>query len=440
MLIYYILETILNTPDCALDERELVERVQGREQRLIDEAESDDSLQYADSHNIDIFRTILVVAFEDDQISLDEYSLIEKLRQKLKITRKQQRIVEAQLDAFPQPGGELHTHSDVNTAFLHLQRQGILFNCNHTEDGRNVVLPDELQAGVKDVLGLELSENARELLWKNLKNSHLKTVLRSQQLPSSGTKEELAERLMSSQARPSEGLDSLKNSELYDICSGLPGVNVSGTKQERIDRIIGHFDNLMIRDVPADAEEGELYYEYFTELAARDRENLLANDVISKDIDIERAFEDATNYLFRQKLGAEPMQLDGSEHPDGCLEMSDGTLMMWDNKSTESTYTFPNSHVRQFKRYIRDSIEKRVNCFIIIVPDVAEEAENNCLKLKYESQKHDSDVAIITASDLKWVAENWRDMTRKDDFNIGVFNQTGLLDRKKLERMMKVLM
>ena len=31
-------------------------------------------------------------------------------------------------------------------------------------------------------------------------------------------------------------------------------------------------------------------------------------------------------------------------------------------------------------------------------------------------------------------------MTRKDDFNIGVFNQTGLLDRKKLERMMNVLM
>ena len=42
-------------------------------------------------------------------------------------------------------------------------------------------------------------------------------------------------------------------------------------------------------------------------------------------------------------------------------------------------------------------------------------------------------------SDLKWVTDNWQEMTRKDEFNIGVFNQTGLLDRKRLERMMKVL-
>lgn len=440
VLIYYILETVLNSPECALDERELVERVQEREQSVIDEADSDDALQYTNSRNIDILRTILVVAFEDDQISRDEYSLIERLRQKLNVTRKQQRVIEAQLDAFPKPGGELHTHSDVTQAFRHLQRQGILFKCNHAEDGRCVVLPDEMQDGVKAVLGIELSDNARELLWVNLKNAHLKSILSSQQLPMSGTKEELAERLMAAEIRPSEGLDSLKNTELYDVCSSLPGVNVSGTKQDRIDRIIAHFDNLMIRDVPEDADSGELFYEYFTELAERDRENLLANDIISKDIDIERAFEEATNYLFREKLGVEPVALDGSDHPDGVVEMDDGTLMMWDNKSTESAYTFPNSHVTQFKRYIRDTIDKRVNCFMVIVPDVDEEAaETKCLKLKYESQ-HDSDVGIITAEDLKWLAENWRKLSRKDAFNVAVFNQTGILSRKRLERVMKVLM
>ena len=52
---------------------------------------------------------------------------------------------------------------------------------------------------------------------------------------------------------------SLMNDDLYGICNSLPGVNVSGTKNDRVGR-----------------------------------ENLLANDVISKDIDIERAFEEAT--------------------------------------------------------------------------------------------------------------------------------------------------
>ena len=32
-----------------------------------------------------------------------------------------------------------------------------------------------------------------------------------------------------------------------------------------------------------------------------------------------------------------------------------GDVLMWDNKSTETAYTFPPSHLRQFKRYIRDS-------------------------------------------------------------------------------------
>ncbi|MFP4600238.1 MAG: hypothetical protein ACLFVJ_18430 [Persicimonas sp.] len=129
----------------------------------------------------------------------------------------------------------------------------------------------------------------------------------------------------------------------------------------------------------------------------------------------------------------------GSDHPDGGAELSDDTLLMWDNKSTESVYTFPNSHLRQFKRYIRDSIDKRVNCFMIIVPEIDDVAEDNCLKLKFESQ-HDTDVCIITAEDLKWVAENWQDMSKKEEFNLMVFNQQGLLGRKRLEQVMRVLM
>ncbi|MGM0558011.1 MAG: hypothetical protein ACQEVA_16620 [Myxococcota bacterium] len=440
VLIYFVLETLLNTPECALEDNELVERIQQREQELIDEAESDDALQYADDKHIDIFRTVLEVAFDDDEISREEYSLLDRLRAKLEITRKQQRIIEAQLDAFPKTGGELHTHPDVKEALLHLQRQGIVFYCNRTEDGRTIVLPEELHEGIKQVVDIELSDNARELLWMNLKNSHLSDILRDQNLPGYGSKEEMAERLLQAETKPSEALDSLMSDDLYEICNSLPGVKVSGSKAERVERIIAHFDNLMIRDIPEGAAPGERFYEYFTELASRDRENLLANDVISKDIDIERAFEEATQYLFQHKLGKELMEMKGSDHPDGSILMDDGTLMMWDNKSKEGTYTFPNTHLKQFKRYIRDSIDHRVNCFMVIVPDVAEEAEQNCLKLKYDSQQHDSDVCIITAEDLKWIAENWQDMSSKDEFNLAVFDQTGILSRKKLEQVMGVLM
>lgn len=439
VVVHYVLEVMLNAPDGALDERELCERVREREQGMLDEAAKEGALQYSDAQSVDILRTVLEVAFGDGSISRDEYGLIEKLRQKLQITRKQQRLVEAKMGVFPSPGGELHSFKDINKAVLFLQHQGIVFYCNHAEDGRNIVLPEELQVGVKKVLGIELSDNARQLLWQNMTNAILQSVLRSQNLPTSGSKDELSERLLQAEIKPSEGLDSLMNDDLYGICASLPGVNVSGTKAQRVTRIIAHFDNLLIREVPDDADPAVLFYEYFVELAKRDRENLLASNVISKDIDIERAFEEATRHLFRHKLGVELVEMPGSDHPDGCIEMPDGSLLMWDNKSTETLYTFPNSHLKQFKRYIRDSVEKRVTCFMVIVPEFDVVAEENCLRLKYESQQ-DTDICIVAAEDLKWVAEHWQDLSKKETFNLAIFDQQGLLNRKRLEQVIRVLM
>ncbi|MFU8807450.1 MAG: hypothetical protein ACNA8W_26810, partial [Bradymonadaceae bacterium] len=188
--------------------------------------------------------------------------------------------------------------------------------------------------------------------------------------------------LMFAEAKVGESLDSLSNDELYDVCSSLPGVKVSGSKQNRIDRIVTHFDKLLIRDIAEGVEPGELYYEYLVELARRDRENLLANKVIKKDIDIERAFEEGTRYVFLNKFLLQTLDMPGTEKPDGCIELPDGTLLMWDNKSKEDTYTFPNSHINQFKRYIRDSIEKRVSCFLVIVPTIADDVDMKCMRLK----------------------------------------------------------
>ena len=63
----------------------------------------------------------------------------------------------------------------------------------------------------------------------------------------------------------------------------------------------------------------------------------------------------------------------------------------------------PNSHQKQFKRYIRDS-EERVSCILVIVPEVQSVAEENAARLKFESGS-DTDVSIITAEDLRYVRE-----------------------------------
>jgi hypothetical protein len=109
---------------------------------------------------------------------------------------------------------------------------------------------------------------------------------------------------------------------------------------------------------------------------------------------------------------------------------------MWDNKSKESEYTFPESHLKQFKRYIRDSAE-RVSCFLIIVPAIADGAEQNTMRLKYESGA-DTDVAIITAEDLVYVADTWTKVGGGKIFNAEVFNMTGVLSRQVLDQRMKL--
>jgi hypothetical protein len=75
---------------------------------------------------------------------------------------------------------------------------------------------------------------------------------------------------------PRRCLDVLSNEDLYGILGSLPGAKVGGSKPERLERSVDHFGRMVFREIPAEAPPGELYFRYLTELAARDREVLLA--------------------------------------------------------------------------------------------------------------------------------------------------------------------
>ncbi|WP_425153895.1 hypothetical protein [Candidatus Palauibacter sp.] len=216
-------------------------------------------------------------------------------------------------------------------------------------------------------------------------------------------------------------------------------MKVSGSKSTKIKRIVRHFANLVIRDVAEETPPGERYYQYLVELAARDRANLLTNRIITKDREIEGAFEEGTRFLFSDKLGLELQHMEGTDHADGCIAFGKANeLLLWDNKSKETVYAFPPSHLRQFKRYIRDA-EKRVSCFLIIVPAVADEALANALRLKSECGS-DTDVALISAEDLVWVAEEGRARSSRESFNLEVLNATGILTRTVLDQRMRLFL
>lgn len=434
----YILEALINRADYVASEEELIEEVRTLEQHVLDEAQDPNALKYADPKDVDVLRAVLEVALEDDRVSHEEMTLIRRLREKLGVHEKTQRIVLAQLDHFPRKGNRLHSPSDFRELLIDLQKRGIVFYCNKLDGGR-YVLPEEIVDGVKDVLGIEMTRLGWMKLLEHLTREQLGTILETAGLPKSGAKADLIERVRLAGLGPTASLETLSNEDLYSILSSLPGAKVSGSKSRRLERIIEYFDKMVFRSVPEEAPVGELYFQYLVELARRDREILLANKVIRKDREMEGAFELGTRYLFAEKLGLELLAMGGSDHADGAVPVGRrGDVLMWDNKSKESIYSLPPSHLRQFKRYIRDS-DRRVACFLIIVPDVAEAAGHMAARLKVESGT-DTDVALISAENLLWVAAQWKDRGNGKAFNAEVFNMTGILDRKTLEQRMKLFL
>lgn len=430
-----ILEALLDDAGHAGKEDEIVGAVVRFEEEVLADAENPDSLKYEDDHGLDILKTVLDVALEDDRVSEDELRLLQRLREKLGIQERSKRILLARLGHFPRSGNAVHTPSEFRDALNDLQRCGVVFYCNHL-DGGTYLIPDEIVPGVKQALGIELSERSWTLLLEGLSNANLSTILEAQGLPKSGSKGQLVARVMACGVKPSEALDALSSQDLYDVCRSLPGANVSGSKGEKAARIIEYFAKLVVKDVRDEASPAEVYYQYLVELAHRDRENLLTNRVIKKDRDMEWAFEEGLRYLFSEKLGLELLDMPGSDHPDGCMAFPNGDLFMWDAKSKEDVYTFPASHAKQFKRYIRDSA-KRVSCFMVIVPGIGKGAEQAAARLKVES-KTDTDVALIAAADLLWVVEQWNSRAKGQRFDLEVFNITAALSRPLLDQRTKL--
>ena len=436
-----MLEAFVNRPDWSASEQEIVESLSRLEQDVLDAAAAEDSLRYEDPERIEILKDVLRAALDDKLITFRELNLLRTLLDSLGLSEAVFRIVLAQLNHFPQPGNVLHTPSECRDVLNTLQRGGIVFYCNKA-DGSPYVIPDEIRASVMNALGLELGLHAWDLLLDTLMVSQLKQTLIRKKLPSSGTKSELKGRVISSGLSPSRALGILSSEELRQLCSSLPGVPVSGTKAERIRRVIGYFANLITKEVSDEASPGERFYKYLPELARRDRENLLANQIITKDLDIEHGFEAATRFLFESRLGLKLLEMPGTEHPDGCIRFGGrrkkaGDVLMWDNKSTETAYTFPPSHLRQFKRYIRDSSDP-VACFLVVVAAADDSAMDRVWQLAADCTG--TNVAVIAAENLGWVAEEWWGRGTDGRFNLEVLNMTGILSRPLLEQRMRLFL
>lgn len=439
-----ILQSLLSKEEYFSTSESIISDVKNAEENFIEASTKDANFKHLDNKSISILSAISEVALSDEIISKDEIALIVKLRRKLSINKNDQYLIQAKLNLFPTKGNVIHTRSEIATVIDDLQKCGIIFCCNKHKDIKNIiyVIPEEMVSGVKKALGIELISDKYELLLNKLKNTHLRRILESTNLYQGGTKEELIKRIIKAGISPSEGLEVLYSNELSDLCNKLPGVFKSGTKEEKVNRLLDYYSNLKIK--PIDKKDPrEKFYGYLEELASQDLHNLLGNEIISNQKEIEMGFENGTKYLFENKFNYALNKFEGLDHADGSVTFEkSGNILLWDNKSKYEgkAYLFPDKHYRQFRRYIRDEAAKgrRVDCFLIITANIDTSAESNAIKLKAESGQ-DVDIALISAENLKMVAEEWTNYSKQKKLNLQIFNTTGILDRKTLKNRMKIL-
>jgi hypothetical protein len=133
-------------------------------------------------------------------------------------------------------------------------------------------------------------------------------------------------------------------------------------------------------------------------------------------------------------LNHTPLQQRGSNHADGLLSLQ-ANYLMWDNKSKEGPVNLKD-HVAQFNGYM-DQADKPVPVFLVIGPDFTEESTAEAVR--YHAQHFDRNIALITAKELKCLAQEWssdQNKNREEPFPLGLLATTGRFNRTGLGKLL----
>ena len=337
-----LVDVLLDQYDFMLPFPQTEEKVISFEQTILNRSNETDIIDLACSdknskryHNLELYNFVLRVAWENENTkSPDEVNLLRKLRDRLNITEADHQILEAKLGKYPKPSNELHNRTEIGEVRRYLQGKGLLFAIRLDGNNDIDVIPKELASVLKSILGKELRKESYEEIFKYKslrKKVHLINVLDrcGIEYGRNETIEKLIKRIIE-YVPPSKAIAcsspryGLNSEQLGSWCREL-NLPQSGTIEERVARIISHFDQLR-PNIEVGPDERKHWYVFFKELASRNYETLRAQHIIDKDLEIERKFEEATKFLFSEKLKHTPLKQQGTNHPDGLLSLQSNSF------------------------------------------------------------------------------------------------------------------
>jgi hypothetical protein len=336
-------------------------------------------------------------------------------------------MLEAQIGNFPKKKNLLHTNDEINRMRRDLQKQGLIFSIRDDDGIDYDVIPSEIVDVLREIYDIEIKTQGYERILSNkrfrTKNYMLNIIEKSEfNHPNTMTLSAIKDFILN-KIKPTNLLggystrDGLNTSDLSDWCKEL-GLSSSRTKDELISQLIEYYDSFKEKPEAQD-DFRETLLGYYELLAERKISELRKSGILEKDLECEKYFEKATDYLFDVLLNVEPLDLIGTEHPDGILSFND-KLIMWDNKSKETDVNLKD-HIDQFDRYIRSS-SKSVASFLVIGPSFTDNSYDEAMKYQL---LNDTVITLIPAKQLKDLAFKWKDSKGKEPFPLGYFKQPG---------------
>jgi hypothetical protein len=390
-------------------------------------------------HHFDTYRIVLEAAWSNDgTISPDEARLLGVLRSHLNISREEHWLISALLKRFPKEKCDLHTPGEVDEARKELQRAGVVWSYRDEDDRHTDVIPTEVAALLRrEYAGQELQvvNFCRLLSHDGVLTADLREALERRGLDRSGNKAELVHRVASSEVKPSEVLSGMDKERLSAICGSF-GLKSSGSKAELVTRLIEFYDDLTFEE-RVSKDEREKWYADYELLAARSYAELRAKKVITRDLEIQTLFEDATEFLFEVRLRVPTDRARKENRADGRLCLDQGVCLFWDCKSAEAAVNLQDYLDDQFDGYLRKEREAGGQPLGFLVIGPAFTPQSLILANKYKARTG-WDVALVTAVGLKHLAERWAAQTPDKPFPVRLLSRTEVIDKERAEFLLSL--
>ncbi len=442
-----VFDVLLEQERYALPSGELNEKVLDYEKQILKESKQCKLLdaREQDKNRLAAYETYNVVLEaawrHQEKISPDEANLLAELRGRLGITLREHRLLEAKMGRFPKAQRGLHSLDEIENTRRQLQKEAILWTFRD-ENGKNVdAIPAEIMHVIRtEIKRIELqSANYQRLLAnKGWSNKDLRTILRANGRDARGKKSDMVHRILQSRLTPTQLLQAASVSKLQALCREV-GLVSYGAKTEVMNRLIDFYDNLTFKLI-VERDERAQQYAVYELLAARKYSELKAQGVIEKQEDVDRAFEQATDFLFQERLKLPIEKNLPAKSADGKVYLHDRQeVVLWDCKSGEKEVKLHDHLESQFDGYMRAESQRgfRVLYFLVIGPRFTKRSSLVARKYKMATNW---DIPLITASALKHIAEKWHDAKPTRPFPIGLLNLTEIVDEDRADELLSLVL